>query len=263
MIDINGERFYDEVIAPSYQNLVVVDFWAPWCGPCHQLLRSFGEIEESKQYPVLFKKLNVDTYTDTALDQKIMGVPHTKIFGSGFAIDDFSDPLPPQELHWFLQNALLMPLILRYSHFSDLDIPVEQYLAGLEEATEHSRRKDVYSLTLAKYYLSKDPEKSRKYLEMIPDESVHFEDKLLLRELFSLTDQDFVSTPFGKKIWAARNSLKKQNYESTYQFLIQAARIGDSAETDNARLLLLAFRQFLEDHHELNRKYKTQYDGIR
>lgn len=261
MKEIRGDDFYEEVINPSYGQLVLVEFWAPWCGPCKGLMQMMEAIEQSRQFPILFKKLDIDRYTDIALDHKVMGVPHTKIFASGQPIASFSDSMSKPDIELWIKSAMVLPSILRFSHFRDWDVPVSEYIDDLQNNGRPVIFQDWISLVLAKYFLIHDTSKGIQFLEEISDESEYFEDKLLLRDLYKLTETEFESHPFYRKMWAAKNSLLKMNFESTYQFLLQAARIQDPVNED-AKLALVAFHQYLGSHHELNRKYQSQYDQI-
>lgn len=256
MEQLTIDNFSHKVIQASFDYPVLVQFWAPWCGPCHGLTNTLEQIEGKKEYPIRFYGLDVDQYTDLALQYKVMGLPHTKIFISGYELDHFSDPLPGQEIEWFIKNALVLPAILKYSHFTAT--VNAGYIQDLESDASKSRRKDVYDLTLARYYFFHDLAKSRAYLEEIPDESDQFEDRLFIRDLYPLMTVEFAHDGVQKKLWAAKNSLIKKNFESTYQFLLQANRINADNPSDFPRIVLQAFRQFLGGDHELNRKYQSQ-----
>src|SRR5690625_9182 len=261
MEEIHGGDFYGEVINPAYGQQILVEFWAPWCGPCKGLMQMLESIEQSDQFPILFTKIDIDRYTDVALDYKVMGVPHTKIFASGHPVASVSDSMSKPDIDLWIKSVMVLLSVLRYSHFQDWDVPVSEYIEALQNKEKPYNFQDWVSLVLAKYFLIHDSSKGLEYLENISDESEYFEDKLLLRDLYKLTETEFESNPIHRKLWAAKNSLLKMNFESTYQFLLQASRITDSVHED-AKLTLMGFHQFLGSHHELNRKYQSQYDQI-
>ena len=75
---------------PSFakdSKVAVVDFWAPWCGPCHRMAPIFSEVASSYQDRASFAKLNVDEAPKTAQSQKITGIPAILIYKDGALAD--------------------------------------------------------------------------------------------------------------------------------------------------------------------------------
>ena len=260
MDQVTTNNFYREVIEASYDQPVLVQFWAPWCGPCHGLTATLDQVADQGHFPIKFTGLDVDRHTDTALQYKVMGVPNTKVFVSGNPVDEFSDPLPLNEIRIFLRNSLMLPHILNYSHYQGNVSPIK--IQDLEKEVDSSRRKAHYFLTLARYYFFSDLTKSKHYLEKIPDQTDQFEERLFIKDLYVLMDIEYAPDPVIEKLWAARNALKKKNFESTYQFLLQANKIGQHDKSELPRMALVGFHRFLGPFHELNRKYKSQFDQV-
>ncbi len=84
-VEINDNQFEQEVL--KCDKPVVVDFWAPWCGPCRKLGAVLDEIAEEFGNKVKFVKMNTDSNIDTAKDYAISGLPSLMVFKEGKAVE--------------------------------------------------------------------------------------------------------------------------------------------------------------------------------
>jgi len=78
--------------------LVVVDCWAPWCGPCHMVAPVIEEMARDYAGRILFGKLNVDENPETAIQYQIMGIPTLLVFKDGKLVDRIVGAMPKQTL---------------------------------------------------------------------------------------------------------------------------------------------------------------------
>jgi thioredoxin len=89
MADITDETFEKEVIKQSEKMSVVVDFWAPWCGPCLMLKPVMDKLAEEYKGKVAIVKLNVQDNPEVAGKYDIMSIPAVKMFQKGKEVDGF------------------------------------------------------------------------------------------------------------------------------------------------------------------------------
>ena len=82
----------------SKYNTLVVDCWAPWCGPCRMIHPIIEELAEEMKGKIVFGKLNVDENQTTAAKYKIMSIPSLLVFKNGKLADVIVGAMPKQIL---------------------------------------------------------------------------------------------------------------------------------------------------------------------
>ncbi|HEY9170685.1 MAG TPA: thioredoxin [Verrucomicrobiae bacterium] len=104
MVELTETEFGNEVL--NADGLVLVDFYAPWCGPCKMLAPLLDQLAGEFAGRVKFAKLNVDRAPDLAAQFEITGVPTLLLFRDGQPVDSVVGMAPPQALKKWLENAL-------------------------------------------------------------------------------------------------------------------------------------------------------------
>ncbi len=90
-VKVTDETFKETVQGHS---LVVVDCWAPWCGPCHMVAPIIEEMARDHAGKILFGKLNVDENRGVATQYQIMSIPTLLIFKNGKLVDRIIGAMP-------------------------------------------------------------------------------------------------------------------------------------------------------------------------
>lgn len=85
-IDVNQAEFQAKVL--DSEKLVIVDFWAPWCGPCKMQTPILEELAEEMGDKVLVVKVNVDDNNDLSQQYGIMSIPALKFFKGGEVVEE-------------------------------------------------------------------------------------------------------------------------------------------------------------------------------
>ncbi len=84
--------------------LVVVDCWAPWCGPCRMLSPVIEELAKAMQGDVVFAKLNTDENQQTAKQYGIMSIPTLLLFKNGELVDQQMGAMPKNMLRSWIER---------------------------------------------------------------------------------------------------------------------------------------------------------------
>ena len=106
IFDVDMTNFEEKVLQGSQEQIVVVDFWAPWCGPCKTLGPILEEVITDLGQGIVLAKVNVDDNPQLAQAFRVQGIPAVKIVSNGQLVDEFTGALPKEEI-----EAKLRPLV--------------------------------------------------------------------------------------------------------------------------------------------------------
>ena len=108
-LDVGLADFAQSVLEESKHRPVVVDFWAPWCGPCKSLKPVLEKIAAEYGGKFLLAKINSDDNQELAARYGVRGIPSVKAFVNGQMVDEFSGALPEGEVRAFLDRLVPSP----------------------------------------------------------------------------------------------------------------------------------------------------------
>ncbi len=103
-VTVNNSNFHGEVL--ESKKPVLVDFWAPWCGPCQVMEPVITELAEEFQERAVVAKINVDNNPEIAARYGIQSIPTLMIFQNGEVVDQLVGTMPKKALTQKLEKQL-------------------------------------------------------------------------------------------------------------------------------------------------------------
>lgn len=100
-----SESNFEEIVLKS-KKPVLVDFWAPWCGPCRMLAPTIDKLAVELKGKAEVVKVNVDENGALASEYGVMGIPNLKVFKNGQIVDEFTGVKTESEIKSMLQRHI-------------------------------------------------------------------------------------------------------------------------------------------------------------
>lgn len=150
--DSTDAAFAADVLDASRQQPVIVDFWAPWCGPCKQLGPSIEKVVREAKGKVKLVKVNIDENPQFAGQLRVQSIPAVFAFVDGRPVDGFMGALPESQIRQFID---------RLGKMGNL---AEQIASALDMARQALAQQDFPAvIDIAGKVLSADPAQAEAY----------------------------------------------------------------------------------------------------
>ena len=265
--DVNEDTFMDDVIEASKTSPIVVDFWAPWCGPCKTLGPALEAEVKATNGKIKMVKVDIDQNQNLASQMRIQSIPAVFAFVDGQPIDGFMGAKAPSELKSFIEKLL--------ENVKDDGGDLSEAIAVADEMLEAGEYDDAAETFEA--ILGEDPERSpafvglfkakmgakrideaQKMLEDIPTALVNKPEILALQAQIDLTNQ----TQGLGEINDLREALKNDLDNHQIRFDLALALFTAGETNDAIQELLTIFRKDQEWNDDAARQQLFKFFDI-
>ncbi len=255
--------FQKNVLDASKNLPVVVDFWAPWCGPCRILGPVIEQLASEQEGKWKLVKLNTEEYPEIAAQYGIRSIPNVKMFYNGDIIAEFAGALPRHSILKWLEDYLptedKKELTILLEELENADD--ENSIQLLEEfVSAHPNVEEGRGL-LAKSIVLKDPARAAELVSDIKighamaDEA---EDIRTLAELSSQVDSD--NGEVGEILNEVVIALNADDQDTALAKLIEAVQKDKNYANELPRRASIAMFHLLGPQHPLTKKYRRIFD---
>ena len=227
--------FAKDVLEASKQVPVLVDFWAPWCGPCKQLTPVIEKVVRSYGGKVRLVKINTDEHPGIAGQLRVQSIPTVYAFRDGRPLDGFAGAQPESTVRAFIDRLVgeqaeedinsVLASADEALEAGDLQSAVEIYAAVLGE----DQQNEVALSGLARCYLkSGDVARTEHTLALVPPDKADSAPVAGVRAALELAKR--ASAQDNRADLEARIKANPADHQARYDYAIELAARGDKAE---------------------------------
>ncbi|WP_413165065.1 tetratricopeptide repeat protein [Capilliphycus salinus ALCB114379] len=262
-IEVNSANFAAEVLQKSNEQIILVDFFATWCGPC-QLMKPLLE-KLVKEYDFILAKVDIDKNPDLANTYNIEGVPDVRIVDRGEVQPGFVGALNENQLRQVLAQLNLKSELEKGLANIEIAIASEDFDRACDlfkQLLENYPHRPDLSLQAAEFFIEvhRTDEASKLLAGISEDQREYYSYSQALRQLIEF--EAIVQNPGTGELdqryaEACRLTLEK-DYEPALKIFLDIVTTNRSYNNDAARKAMLTVFELLGDQDLLTKEYRKR-----
>jgi putative thioredoxin len=278
-IDVNEQNFMQVVIEGSKQTPVVIDFWAPWCGPCQTLKPILEKLAEEYQGKFILAKINSDENQQLSAKFEVRGIPAVKAVVDGQVVNEFSGALPESEVRKFLDGLIPSPAdeLHKQAQQAHLDDHTDDAVKLLDEALTIDPTHEQSLLTKAGILAAGDqPQEALDLLAQLSPATQADPSVVALKAQIDIKQQSAEApaqaelverigqnpSDLQARMQLANKLVAQQDFEQAIEHLFEIIRQDRAYHDDYARKTLLTLFELLGPQDPRVRDYRRQLSRL-
>ena len=266
-MNFEAHDFEQDVINASHQIPVLVDFWAPWCGPCQILGPTLEKLAQQSAGKWKLAKWNVDEDPGPAQQFQVRGIPAVKLFIDGKVVAEFSGAMPEKQVEKWLEQHIPSEEVNEIDHAIDLldgENP-KKGLKLLERLAKQEPENAKVAFHLARALLFSDTSKANKYMNVAAADPIYTDDLKFLQRVIDLMElskhpEKLEEKPVKHLFLEATKALRKRDIELALQKYIEVIIKDKSYFDEAAREVGVGIFFHLGPRHPITKKYRRRFD---
>jgi len=244
IIDISDQAFEQQVIRRSYKSPVMVDFWAPWCGPCRHLGPVLEKIAEDPSSEFILAKLNTEQNQRAAAQYNIRSIPAVKMFRNGQVVGEFTGALPEVLVRRFIAKSTKGEAPAA-PNSKELDPPKR-----LQQAAQHLKKGRGFEAFILLNDFPEGIDESETAVSLLP----------LAQFLFDMENGDALTNvdALDKAYRGATQSLQRKKPAAALENLLSALEIGAEMDRPYTTNVIQAIFTLLGKNHKITQQYQAK-----
>lgn len=265
VIDVDAATFQQVVIEQSAQVPVIVDFWAPWCGPCRTLGPILERLAGEGNGTWVLAKVNVDNNQRISQQYGVQGIPAVKAFKNGSICEQFTGAIPESQIRTWLKRIIPDASDGQFNEIKQAlsANPVSAITPLAQFVTSHPQHSEAV-LLYAGTLIRANAHNADDYLRQIPTHGPFAPNVTAWRTLLNARQSSIVvnNHPAAIQFAQAMESFARYDDAHTIATLMQIVAINRTWEDDLARKTLLALFVVLGDTHPLVPEARRQLAAL-